>query len=286
MKFIFESSVPGRLPFYEFERRVEIWKKAKFTHVMIQVDDGRGSSWASQYTTLNPNSYATALQEHVAYLRINNFKVIGVFNLAGIFQPDVPIRPDLLISGVTPPHYYYDIWNPEVVEWRTRLIDECLSVALFDMVGLDFVRTGRPAIDELITESDAVIRLLSSIRTVVPYPILHLSNVGWIGQSPILQGIDARRWYREGLVDYSCLFWYNNTWPKLRWIPQDKTVLLASSYDTTTTVPHSGLTVHRIHQQQYKDYPNLAGYGLYTANMLTYEQADYVSLWKEGPYGI
>ena len=279
MRFVYESNVPGRLSDYEVERRTDLWKLAGITHVMLQVDDGRGASWESSYLPVNPNSHASALAEYVSYMYANNLSVILVFNLAGIYMPDSPVRPDLLVSGVTPPHYYYNMWSPEVIQWRTRIIEECLSLVRCDMVGLDFVRTGREGIAETASSADAVQRMLSEIRKVVPYPIAHLSNAGWIGKRPLLQGIDAWRWYREGLVDYSCLFWYINNWPDLKWVNTERILALAGSYDTTTGQSKTGMSVHLEHENLMRKYPSLGGYGLYTANKITFQQVELMKTW-------
>ena len=279
-KIIYESNVPGRVPFYEVERRVTDWLVAGITHVMIQVDDGRGATWNSAYLPLNPNSYATALQDHVAYYRAQGLKVILTFNLSGLYASDSPVRPDYLLADVPAPSHYYDLWRPEVRQWKVDIINECLNTVYCDAVGLDFVRTGREATSETISPAQVMETMLTQVREVVPFPIIHLANAGWPGKVPPLQGIDVWSWYRKGLVDYSCLFWYLAKWPLLRVVPIDRTIIMPACYDSVTGESKSGVQVNREHAALCRAYPGMAGYSLYLANKFTRDQAENIKAWE------
>jgi hypothetical protein len=63
------------------------------------------------------------------------------------------------------------------------------------------------------------------------------------------------------------------------WLPQEKTFVLASTFDTNTVLPRTGVSLHRERTTLLRRYPSLAGYGLYLANLLTYDQVEVIAQW-------
>lgn len=283
MHFVFESAVPGLLPKEEVMRRLSLWKQAGVSFVAVQIDDGHGATWDSSYVPVDVRSSRSALPAFIDLMHSNGIKVLVVFNVIGLYEPGYSPRPEFLLSGLEPGLNYYNIWNSDFVAWRAAELGECLAKVDADAVSLDFLRSGREAINGEVPADVAVRAAINAFRDVVDCPMLNMTNSLYLTRTQPLQGIDVRSWFSSGLFDEFCFFNYNVPWPDMPWIDHSKVHALGASYNypTVPAAPLSGRTITNQRGALLRRYPRIKSYGIYTANMMTSEQAWAMAKWND-----
>lgn len=284
MNFVFESAVPGLLPEEEVMRRLSLWKLAKVNFVALQIHDGQGATWDSTFNPIHPRSTRWALPKYIDLMHANGIKVLLVYNVAGVYDPRFPDRPEFLLSGMGPGLYFYNMWDPNFVDWRVSTLVECLNKVDADAVSLDYLRSGREAINEELPADVAVKTAISAFRNNVSCPMLNMTNAFYLTRTRPLQGIDIKSWAANDFFDEWCFFNYNTPWPVMI-TDTGKTHALGANYNhlVSPVTAHSGRTITSQRAKLLRAYPRMKSYGLYLANLMTEDQARAMSRWDDTP---
>jgi len=276
--FLFETNVPAWSNPTELDLRISLWKSANISTIFLMVDDGRGATWPSQSTPVDPRITLSnnPLKNAVQKIRNSGIQVFLVVNVIGIVLGVNPIKSEYLIQTGD----YYDMWNPAFRDWRIAYLRELFDHTLCDGVVLDYIRTGKGALIDQTPSSELVADFLFRIRSEVPEHIalMNISNTFYL--NPNVQGVNYLQWYQDGLIDSIGIFNYNEQFPfrDVERLPQTSLWILRSSYNLVNNVAVSK-SAYEIESSARRILRRFtpAGYGLFTANMFTSEHASVFS---------
>lgn len=267
--FIYETNIPGLLNPLQVETRVNLWAQANIRTVFLPVYRGKGSTWPSTLLLKDPDIDYQQAVDTIRFIRSRNIKVVLVFDV--IFNnTGNPIHQEWLLEPS-----YYDIWNRAFVKWRVDTVTECLNVFPCDAVGFDFMRS-RAEAHPTITEpaQEAVYNALHALCSAAyPYPCISINHMKHAQSKR--QGINVIQWLSDGVVKELCLFNYETGWSDFSELDYERSWLLDINYVDTVNgpVPMNDVSIQKRVKSIQARKPNAKAYGLFTANMLTDQQA-------------
>lgn len=270
--FIYETNIPSWSNPAILQERINQWKRANISTVFLMVDDGKGATWPSALCPTDPriNTSDEPLKRAVASIRNAGISCILVFNIIGIVQTAMGIKPEWYL----PTNDYYNFWNSDFRDWRKNYILEALQHTSCDAIALDYIRTGRAALQSEIPSSDLVYNFLSELRRSIPSYLQMINVSHTIYIHPNSQGVNYLKWYEHGLIGSILVYNYNEQFPfnDVMKLPQQALWILNSNFNLVNGVAVSKTSeqFENMCRRMYSLF-NIAGYGIYNANMLTEE---------------
>lgn len=271
--FLYETNIPSWSNPVILAGRIAFWKSSNISTIFLMVDDGKGATWPSTSTPIDPriNLAENPLRVAVELIRNAGIQVILAINIIGIVQGVNPIKQEFIL----PSGAYYDFWNEAFREWRIAYIKELLSYTGCDAIALDYIRTGQPALPEQIPSDQLVLEFLERLKTEIPSHISILNVSHTVYAKPNSQGVKYLEWYEKGILDSICIYNYSDQFPfrDIEHLPASALWVLRSSYDLVggVAVSKPALEVEHSARNINRKF-GLAGYGLFTANMFSPEQ--------------
>ena len=275
IRYIFESTVPPALSESALAARADAWVAAGLDTIMIQVDDGRGSTWPTTAWQHDTRDSEGATQRTVAYLHSRGLRVIACVSLANymIGSPYPHLQLDQFSGSM------YNFWSSEFRDRRVQCLVDLANSCDFDGIALDYLRTGREAVGSAVSAIEATTTWLQAARSAIPQHVALLGVHAAPFATLIQQGITLTAWLNAGLLTTAVLFDYAPTFPSTQAQSLASAVgahrvwpLIGNyTYANNTASPVTGLALSH-NWRQVSRQVNPGGLGVYLANLLTPEQ--------------
>lgn len=285
-RYIFESRIPSLLTPDALRLRADAWIAAGFDTVVLQVDDGHGSTWPTTGWATDPRSKAGETQTAIDYLHSRGLSVIADVALANFLDGQSP-HANLRLQNFAWP--FYSFWSQEFRDRRLQCLVDLANSCDVDGIALDYLRTGREAMGGEVPAIGLLTSWLVSVRTAVSPGMsligVHAAPFASLNQ----QGIDLKAWLVNGSLDADMLFDYAETFPTasllslIAYVGSKKLWPLIGNYSFTNNqaASLSGLSVSKNWRQVQRQL-NPGAMGVYLANLLTPEQCVSIAYTQKG----